>query len=305
MSAPMVNRTEPIPGYTLHEQLGRGGFGEVWKCTAPGGMQKAIKFVYGELDGLGIDRGAERELKSLERVRLIRHPFILSLERYDIVDGRLVIVTELADRTLWERFCECREDGLLGIPRDELLCYLRDAAEALDFMNGQHQIQHLDIKPTNLFLVQTHVKVADFGMVKMFEGSRAKISGGVTPFYAAPETFDGWVSRHTDQYSLGIVYQELLTGVRPFTGNSAKQMLVQHLSVEPNLRPLMPKDRAIIRRALAKNPRERFPTCLALIEALDQAQHMSRPVRIAKPAATIQRRSSPPHTPGPTPALNQ
>jgi len=136
MAVPMLNRPQPIPGYRLLEHIGRGGFGEVWKCEAPGGMLKAMKFVYGDLDAYGIDRGAERELKSLERVRLIRHPFLLSLERYEIVEGRLVIVTELADRTLWDRFCECRLDGLMGIPRDELLRYLHDGAEALDFMNG-------------------------------------------------------------------------------------------------------------------------------------------------------------------------
>src|SRR5438874_4171544 len=212
---------EPIPGYKLIERLGGGGFGEVWKCEAPGGLLKAIKFVYGDLQTASPDgQRAEQELKALSRVKTVRHPYILSLERYDIIDGQLLIVMELADRNLWDRYKECRGQGLSGIPREELLGYMEESAEALDMMNVQYQLQHLDIKPQNVFLVHNHVKVADFGLVKDLEGSQASITGGITPVYAAPETFDGKVSRFSDQYSFAIVYQEMLTGVRPFSGNN-------------------------------------------------------------------------------------
>lgn len=287
MSIPMINRTEPLPGYKLMERLGSGGFGEVWKCEAPGGILKAIKFVYGDMEATG-DEGAlaEREHKALERIKQVRHPFILSLERYDIIDGRLVILTELADCNLWDRFREYRNQGKSGIPRDELLRYLHEAAEALDMMNDEHQLQHLDIKPQNLFLVHKHIKVADFGMAKVFEGLRATITGGVTPVYAAPETFEGWISRHCDQYSLAIVYQELLTGVRPFNGANTKQLLLQHLSSPPNVSPLPECDRPIISRALAKKADERFPNCLALIEALQEAQRTPPPPQPMSIAST-------------------
>src|SRR5207244_4387039 len=157
---------EPIPGYRLIEPLGSGGFGEAWKCEAPGGLFKAIKFVFGNLNSLDVDGArAEQELKALNRVKEVRHPFVLSMDRIEVVNGELVIVMELADRSLHDAFEEALGQGLVGIPHDVLLRYIRDAAEALDHMNEKHGLQHLDIKPRNLFLVSDRVKVADFGLV--------------------------------------------------------------------------------------------------------------------------------------------
>src|SRR6185437_14327591 len=273
MAVRIENQAEPIPGYKLMERLGGGGFGDVWKCEAPGGLLKAIKFVYGDLSAAGDDgHRAEQELKALSRVKTVRHPYILSLERYDIIDGQLMIVMELADRKLWDRFKECRARGLPGIPRDELMAYMEETAEALDLMNNEYQLQHLDIKPQNIFLVHSHIKVADFGLVKDLEGMQASVTGGVTPVYAAPETFDGWVSRYCDQYSLAIVYQELLTGQRPFSGNNIRQLILQHLQTAPNVSPLPPSDQPAIARSLAKTPDERFPTCRELVEALKNGE---------------------------------
>jgi serine/threonine protein kinase len=272
MSVRIEPHSEPIPGYRLIERLGGGGFGEVWKAEAPGGLYKAIKFVYGDMESGDDDEDgsrAEQELKALNRVKTVHHPYILSLERFDITDGQLMIVMELADRTLWDRFKECRAQGLPGIPRAELLGYLRETAEALDLMNDQFQLQHLDIKPQNLFLVFNHVKVADFGLVKdLGNKAAATITGGVTPVYAAPETFDGWLSRFSDQYSLAIVYQELLTGQRPFSGATMRQLVLQHLQGEPDLTPLPAADRVHVARALSKQPDHRFPSCLEFVDRL-------------------------------------
>jgi serine/threonine protein kinase len=281
--------SEPIRGYRLIEPLGSGGFGEVWKCEAPGGLFKAIKFVYGNINSLDVDGArAEQELDALQRIKEVRHPFVLSLDRIETVEGELVIVMELADRSLHDLFVECQSAGLVGIPRDALLRYIRDAAEALDHMNEKHNLQHLDIKPRNLFLISDRVKVADFGLVKHLERqSGGGLLGGVTPLYASPETFSGKITQRSDQYSLAVVYQELLTGQRPFKGKNVRQLAQQHLQEEPELRALPEAERPVVARALAKDPNKRFPNCLAFVRALYTAHGRGRPEGVAlEPAAS-------------------
>src|SRR5436309_2495963 len=146
--------------------------------------------------------------------------------------------------------------------------YMAEAAEVLDLMNDQFGLQHLDIKPQNLFLLHNHVKVADFGQVKDLQGIMADVTGGITPVYAAPETFDGKITRYCDQYSLACVYQELLTGQRPFDGSSMSQLLMQHLQLPPNLAPSPARDRPALERALAKKPEERWPNVSSFVRAL-------------------------------------
>jgi hypothetical protein len=258
------NIAEPIPGYRTRERIGAGGYGEVWKAEAPGGIAKAIKVVYGYQD----DARAACELAALNRIKEATHPFVLSLERIEMVDGRLVIVTELASSNLKNLFDRYRHDGLPGIPRAELLNHLRDAADALDYLCREHSLQHLDVKPENLLLVGGRIKVGDFGLVKDLQDPSCSSINGLTPVYAGPELFDGRPSIHSDQYSLAIVYQEMLTGSPPFEGRTTAQLAAQHLHSRPRLDRLPASDQATIGRALSKDPDQRFPSCRHMIDSL-------------------------------------
>lgn len=256
--------SEPVAGYVLEERIGEGGYGEVWKASAPGGLTKAIKFVYGHLD----DARAARELKSLNRIKEVHHPFLLSLERIEVIDGRLVIVTELADESLRDRFTQCRERGLSGIARKELLVYLRDTADALDYLYNSQAVQHLDVKPENLLLVGNRIKVADFGLLRDLHDTSTSLVTGLTPTYSPPELLDGRPNQHSDQYSLAIVGMEMLTGKLPFVGRTPTQLAAQHLHAEPDLACLAPADRFAIGRALSRDPEKRFSCCGDFVDCL-------------------------------------
>jgi serine/threonine protein kinase len=270
---------EPLPGYKLLEPLGRGGFGEVWKCEAPGGLLKAIKFVSGEEteDGRGEQR-LHQELGAFQQIKSIRHPFLLTLERVEIIGTELMMVMELADRQLQDRFRECKAFGLPGIPRDELLAYFADAAEALDMIAAKYELQHLDVKPANLFLVAGHVKVGDYGLVARLHPDVSQADHrGLTPKYVAPEVLRGQPCNRSDQYSLALVYQELLTGTFPYEGKTPQQLMMHHIATKPNLSGLPMADRTIVARALAKKPDERFASCLGFVQALMTVPNAASP----------------------------
>jgi serine/threonine protein kinase len=275
---------QSVLGYVLKERIGTGGYGEVWSAVAPGGMLKAVKFIFGFHD----EKRAQRELKALDRIKHIRHPFLLSLERIDVIDGRMVVITELAEMCMKTRFNQCLEAGQAGIDREELLQYVRESADALDYIANSFSLAHLDIKPENLLLVGGHAKVADFGLVKDLQAVNQSLMDGLTPAYAAPELFDGRPGMASDQYSLAIVYQEMLTGTRPFSGGTAAQLANQHLHSRPNLNALPRGDQAVIARALSKQPERRFADCRTFVEEMGKRKNR------------VRRKSEPRHTPLPS-----
>ena len=157
-------------------------------------------------------------------------------------------------------------------------------AEALDLLAGLG-LQHLDVKPANLFLVGGHAKIGDFGLVAPV-APRADGEGdwgGATPRYTPPEVFDGVVAATSDQYSLGLTAYELLTGSFPYPSGSAGQALAMHVSGRPNLSAVGPDAARVFARALAKRPGDRFPSCREFVRRL--AECVADPLSRTPPPA--------------------
>lgn len=271
---------EPIDGYRLQRLIGKGGFGEVWKATDGRGFSVAIKFV-----GLG-ELAGSRELHSLDQIKDVRHPHLIAIVATRLLDGMLAIIMELADRTLMDRLCEAQHEGHEGIPRDELLKYLSEAAEGIDFLNGvgsdaSHRILHRDIKPQNLLLFGNCVKVADFSLAESIQ-FKVTESSGSTPTYAAPEQFAGTATLQSDQYSLAVTYCVLRTGRPPFDGR-IEELIEAHRNQEPDLSALPPDERPVVRRALSKKPKDRWPSCSDFVRELRRSAELPSPVPSSTP----------------------
>jgi hypothetical protein len=256
-------------GYRLLERIGHGQFGEVYRALAPGGVEVAIKRIFRTLD----DETSQRELQAQELLKQLHHCFLLDTHSFWSLEDRLIIVMQMAEGSLKDRFKACAKEGKTGIPAKELVGYVRDAAEALDYLHEQQPpLVHRDIKPQNILLLKGHAKVADFGLVRLLE--RDLVAGTLcgTPLYMPPETLGKTplTSVHGDQYSLAVTYFEMRLGRPLFTGGQ-HQVWMQHLQETPDLSGLPEAEQAALNRALAKDPNQRYPNCLAFAEALSAA----------------------------------
>lgn len=269
---------EPIPGYRLIKLLGRGGFGEAWEALAPGDMPIAIKFIRLEQS---LSESEQRELKILRKVR---HAHLLDVHFAPEVDGYLLMGMPLCDQDLMGRLEVCQNAGLPGIPPEELLDLMDEAAEALDFLHG-HDVIHRDIKPHNIFLVGGTAKVADFGLAKVLNQSIPSQSGyKFTPAYVAPEIVQGKPSKASDQYSLAVAFCQLRTGRLPFVADDMMALIFKHLQEPPELLAFDSREAKVLEKALAKNPDERWENCQTFVAALRQA---SEDPILNKPQTTI------------------
>jgi serine/threonine protein kinase len=271
-----MNSTVEIPlasagNLTKVRRIGEGGFGEVWECRAPGGVPVAVKRLFATVS----PKFVEREKQSLDMIcsGKFRHPFLLQVFGWWLQNNQVHIVMELADESLDDRLKQAKANGLPGLEMDDSLeQIIRDAGEALDFLNFKCHILHRDVKPANMLLMGERLKLADFGLARMMPTLSAvsgETLGAGTPVFIAPEVVQGFQSMQSDQYSLAVSYCMLRTG-RPLFRGTIKEIRDQHVHAKPSLEEtiLSPAEQRVLNKALAKEPTDRYRTSSDFVRAI-------------------------------------
>ena len=261
------------------KRIGRGGFGEVWEAfNSVDNTRLALKFLDCKHQPASL---VVNEIKLLIQLRDLHHNNLLQF--YSVTTGKNMIILsmELAEGSLNDLHYIYRTDHRSHVPPDVLMNLMAQAAEGLDFIALQkvpnsnallHQegMQHCDVKPSNLLLINNVLKVADFGLsVPELWNSRNKAFG--TPPYSPPELYEGRASSRTDQFSLAVTYVELRTGYFPFPVPSDGSCP----TLAPDLTMLPEPERNVLAQALSKQWLNRFGSCREFVSALTQVVGLS------------------------------
>jgi serine/threonine protein kinase len=254
-----------LAGYRFLECVGRAVAAETWRVLDPAGNQRLLKFV------LGFDPRADRDNQGLARLRSLRHPALAPLQVLAAGDNRVALITDPGDASLASRLKACQAEGQTGLPREEVLGHLRTAAKALDDLFEAYRLQHLGLTPRHLVLTGSQLRILDFAMAELVWLPLGQQPGALSPRYCAPELFDGQITRACDQYSLALMFAELVTGIHPFRSQNTRALAVPRNRGVPDIGLLPAPDRRVLLRALHADPDRRFPNCVALLDALEGA----------------------------------
>ncbi len=258
--------------YRLVQVLGQGGFAEVY-------LAKHV-----DLDILVAIKIFQTQLakQDIERFRLearivahLMHPHIVRVLKFGVEENTPYLVMHYApDGTLRQY-----HPGGSRLPLATIVSYVNQIAPALQYAHEQ-KLVHRHIKPENLLLGKEHeILVSDFGIAVVDQGSRYRSEQDMVRAitYMAPEQIEARPHPASDQYSLGIVVYEWLTGEAPFQGSFA-ELALKHRSVSPpplreKISDITPTVEAVVLKALAKDPAQRFTDIQAFATALDQASN--------------------------------
>jgi len=265
-----------LPDYEIAERAAAGGMGVVFRGRDRAlDMPVAIKVLRPEL---ATAVGAERFLREARLLAAVNHPSIVTIHKVGDADGLFYFVMEWLDHTLADRL----RAGRMG--RAEVIRMGRELLDALARVHDR-EIVHRDIKPSNIFFVEDgRAKLGDFGIARRDRSLEPPLtetgSSHGTPAYMAPEQFvTGDVRPAADLYAMGMVCFEALTG-RRWRSSSEPD--------EEDWTGVRGRMRAVLERALAIDPAERWPDARAFGDALDAVQRpRGRPVLVGTAAVAI------------------
>ncbi len=277
------SNTRLVGRYHLGRLLGRGASAAVYLAQdGLSGDQVAVKVLdAAPTNDAEAAMHAERFFHTESQLAgRLRHPHVVSILDAGISDGLRFVVMDYVEGSTLQDWCTPAH--LLPVPRAVEILY--KCCGALHHAS-QIGVVHRDIKPANILVTPGFdVKVSDFGAAMMLRGDTTQVSGVGSPAYMSPEQVRGdELSYHTDMFSLGATAYHVLTGRRPFDGISTydlmEHIINQVVPLAGDLRPDVPDElNAIVRRAMAKRPQERFSTWGAMADALEDLLGLSQAV---------------------------
>src|ERR1700754_206639 len=274
-----LNNGEVFAGYVIQRLLGAGGMGEVYLAQHPRlPRQDALKI-------LSSASTADEEFRARfnregELAATLWHPHIVGVLDRGEFNGRLWISMDYVDGTDAGRLI--RERYRAGMPEQDVAEIVTAVADALDF-GHERRLLHRDVKPENILVTASdghrrRVLLTDFGIARRIDDVSNLTDDGVavgTISYVAPEQLLGKpLDGRADQYALAATTFHLLTGAPPFHDSNRAVVISHHLGTPPprisDRRPDLAHLDAVLTKALAKDPNERYPNCLDFARALTQ-----------------------------------
>lgn len=256
---------DPIPrNYEIVRKLAHGEIATVYLARQRNSQQQIVLKVLHQVADSSTGRILDRFLREYELVARLDHPNVVRIHDFGVADDHAYIAMEYCGGGSLKRRIGA------GMDRYEAYRLMRDIAGALGVLHAAG-ILHRDLKPTNvLFRDDGSLALIDFGLAKQV-ALQAEVTGAGaifgTPYYMSPEQGHGEaVDVRGDIYSLGVIFYEMLTGSKPFDGDTAMAVIVKHRQAPiPGLPMSLREFQPLIQRMLAKQPAERFPSVEELL----------------------------------------
>jgi len=252
--------SKPLDGYTIKRGIGIGGFGEVYFALSDAGKEVALK---------KIQRNLDVELRGVRQCLNLKHVNLISLWDIRINEhGESWVVMEYVPGPSLR---DTVEANLQGMPEEDVKTWFSSTASGVAYLHEQG-IVHRDLKPGNIFRDDDEqvIKIGDYGLSKFISCSRrsGQTESVGTFHYMAPEIGKGIYGKEIDIYALGIILFEMLTGDVPFDGESSQEIIMKHLTTDPDVSSVPVPFRKVIAKALRKDPELRYDTVQEMVADL-------------------------------------